>query len=258
MRLLTNLLSMFRNIPPVTKNLLILNVLFYLGSLLLSSKGYDMNNLLGTHYFGTVFFEPYQVITHMFMHSLVDPMHIIFNMLLLFMFGAHLERIWGAKRYFIFYIASGLGAYILYSSIGVYNIFELKNAIIADGYDLTELNHQIAAQNFEAIKIHSDASQIIIQQYVDYNFSTLVGASGAIFGLLAGFALLFPNTELMLIFPPIPVKAKYLIGGYIAFEIYNSIYKPGDTVAHLAHVGGAIVGAILVLVWKKKDRKNFY
>lgn len=248
---------MFGNIPPVTKNLLLLNVLFYIISLVLASKGFDMNNLLGTHYFGTVFFEPYQIVTHMFMHSLVDPMHIIFNMLLLFMFGAHLERYWGAKRYFIFYIASGLGAYILYSSIGVWNIIELKNAILADGYDLDVLNHQIAAQNFESIQLHSDISQQIIQKYVDYNFSTLVGASGAIFGLLAGFAMLFPNTKLMLLFPPIPIKAKYLIGGYLAFEVYNSIYKPGDTVAHLAHVGGAIVGIILVLIWKK-DRKNFY
>lgn len=249
---------MFQNLPPVTKNLLLLNILFYIGSLVLSSKGIDMNNILGTHYFGTVYFEPYQIVTHMFMHSLNDFMHILFNMLLLLMFGAHLEKIWGAKRYFIFYIASGLGAFALYNAIGAWQIIELQNLIVADGYDLDILNHQIESGNLESIQLNSETSQTIVQSYVNFNYSTLVGASGAIFGLLAGFALLFPNTELMLLFPPIPVKAKYLIGGYLAFEIYSSIYRSNDSIAHLAHVGGAVVGIILVLIWRRKDRKNFY
>ncbi|MBL1279163.1 MAG: rhomboid family intramembrane serine protease [Fluviicola sp.] len=221
-----------------------------------------MIDILGTHYFGTVFFEPYQIITHMFMHSMTDFMHILFNMLLLFMFGAHLEKIWGAKRYFIFYIACGLGSFALYNGIGVWQILELKNQIIAQGYDITSLNHQIVANNFEAVNLyartHPELNTETVQTYINFNNSNLAGASGAIFGLLAGFAILFPNTKLMLLFPPIPIKAKYLIGGYIAFEVYSSIYKPGDTIAHLAHVGGAVVGIILVLIWKKKDRKNFY
>ncbi|MGY8927990.1 MAG: rhomboid family intramembrane serine protease, partial [Flavobacteriales bacterium] len=103
---------------------------------------------------------------------------------------------------------------------------------------MADLDFKIADKDFNQIELLSNQSEKIIQSYVDLTYSSLVGASGAIFGLLAGFALLFPNTELMLIFPPIPVKAKYLIGGYLAFEIYNSVFNSGDTIAHLAHVGG--------------------
>ena len=115
---------MLNNLPPVTKNLLLLNILFYVVSLFLASNGIDVSQKLGSHYFNSILFEPYQVVTHMFMHSLTDFFHILFNMLLLVMFGAHLERVWGAKRYFIFYFACGFGALILYNSIGVW-----KNSI---------------------------------------------------------------------------------------------------------------------------------
>ncbi len=258
MKSVKNSYKMFNNIPPVTKNLLILNILFFLATLVLGSKGIDLTVILGTHYMGTASFEPYQIITYMFMHSPSNFMHILFNMLLLVMFGSHLERIWGAKRYFIFYIASGLGAFFLYNGVAFIQIMELKRLIVADGYDLTVLDHQITSGALETIQLHSARSQQIVQEYVNYTQSTMLGASGAVFGLLAGFAVLFPNTELMLLFPPIPIKAKYLIGGYIAFEVYNSFSQPGDSVAHLAHVGGAIVGIVLVLIWRKKDRQNFY
>ena len=108
------------------------------------------------------------------------------------------------------------------------------------------------------INLLSDNSQYLLDNYFKYNYSTMLGASGALFGVLAGFALLFPNTELMLIFPPIPIKAKFLIGGYIALEIFQSIKNPHDQIAHLAHVGGAIVGIIIILIWRRTDRKNFY
>ncbi|MDP5098655.1 MAG: rhomboid family intramembrane serine protease [Crocinitomicaceae bacterium] len=249
---------MFRNIPPVTKNLLLLNIMFFVVSVVLAQNGTDISRMLGAHYFNSFLFQPFQIVTHMFMHSITDFFHILFNMLLLVMFGGHLERIWGSKRYFIFYIACGLGAIVLYNSIGMFQIYELKNALVADGYDLRILNNQLAAENFDSIQIHSFASQELLQEYINLSFSTLVGASGAVFGLLAGFAMLFPNTELMLLFPPIPIKAKYLIGGYLAFEIYSSIYRSGDQIAHLAHVGGAVVGIIIILIWRKRDRSNFY
>ncbi len=249
---------MFRNIPPVTKNLLLLNIMFFVVSIVLAQNGNDISRMLGAHYFNSFLFQPFQIVTHMFMHSITDFFHILFNMILLIMFGGHLERVWGSKRYFIFYIACGLGAIVLYNSIGMFQIYELKNALIADGYDLRILNNQLSAENFESIQIHSEASQELLQNYINLSFSTLVGASGAIFGLLAGFAMLFPNTELMLLFPPIPIKAKYLIGGYLAFEVYSSIYRSGDQIAHLAHVGGAVVGIIIILIWRKRDRTNFY
>ena len=248
---------MFNNLPPVTKNLLILNVLFYVVSLFLASNGIDLNQKLGSHYFNSILFEPYQVVTHMFMHSLTDFFHILFNMLLLVMFGAHLERVWGAKRYFIFYFACGFGALILYNSIGVWKIMEINQALIADGFDMTVLKSKVLQGSFEYIQ-YTNQSEQLVKAYASMIYSSMAGASGAIFGLLAGFALLFPNTQLQLLFPPIPIKAKYLIGGYLAFEIYSSFSRPDDQIAHLAHVGGAIVGAILIITWRKTDRQNFY
>lgn len=247
---------MFNNIPPVTKNILLINVTLYIVSLVLVGQGIDLFGLLSAKYFNSLFFDPYQIVTHMFMHSEADFFHLFFNMFALFMFGSHLERIWGGKRFFIFYIASGLGAVILYNSIGVWQIMELKQQLIGMGYDIDLINVRLLEGEPEKIEILNGTFSAL-QSYANYNWSSMVGASGAIFGLLAGFAILFPNTELMLLFPPIPIKAKYLIGAYMVFEIYSCIYKPGDNVAHLAHVGGAIVGAAFVLYWRKKG-KNFY
>lgn len=250
--------SFLNNIPQVTKNLLILNVLLYILYHVLASKGIDLGQYLGAHYFNSSLFQPYQVITHMFMHSIQDFTHILFNMLLLVMFGSHLERLWGPKRFFIFYFASGLGAFVLYNSIGVWELMELKKMIVSMGYDMDVLNHKITNGYFDQIELLTPDSNAILQRYVDLTYSNMVGASGALFGVLAGFAVLFPNTELMLLFPPIPIKAKYLIGAYLIFEIYSSIKMVNDQVAHLAHVGGAIVGIILVLVWRRTDRQNFW
>ncbi len=248
---------MFNNIPPVTKNLLLINITLYVVSMVLLNSGIDLFNLLSGRYFNSVFFEPYQVVSHMFMHSDTDFFHVLFNMFALFMFGSHLERLWGAKRFFIFYVASGLGAFILYNSIGVWQIMELKQQLVGLGYDMSEIKVRLLEGRPDKIKVIGDTLPTL-QAYADFNWSRLVGASGAIFGLLAGFAILFPNTELRLLFPPIPVKAKYLIGAYIAFEIYSSIYNSNDQIAHLAHVGGAIVGAAFVLYWRRADRSNFY
>jgi rhomboid-like protein len=179
-------------------------------------------------------------------------------MLILLMFGAHLERLWGAKRFFIFYISCGLGAFALYNAMGVMELHNLKTQLISTGYDIHTLNHQIVTNNLTGVKLLSENSQFLLENYIKYNYSTMLGASGALFGVLAGFAFLFPNTELMLIFPPIPIKAKYLIGGYIALEIFQSLKNPHDQIAHLAHVGGAIVGIIILLIWRRTDRKNFY
>lgn len=248
---------MFRNIPNVTKNLLLLNILFYISSLMMQSNGIPVYEYLSGRYLNSPYFEPYQVITHMFMHSPGDIFHILFNMLLLVMFGSHLERIWGAKRYFIFYVACGLGAFFLYNSIGVWQLMQLKQELVSYGYNISKLNNQILDPSVTSFEVLSETSRSTLKSYLSYSNSSLVGASGAIFGLLAGFAILFPNTELMLLFPPIPIKAKYLIGGYLAYEVYKSIYQTNDHIAHLAHVGGAVVGIIMVLYWRRYG-KNFY
>ena len=251
-------MNFFNNLPQVTKNILILNILFYVAALVISSKGIDATNLLGVHYVNSPLFKPYQIVTHMFMHDLSSPFHIFFNMFLLVMFGAHLERVWGHKRFFIFYIAAGLGAFALYNGIGVYQLMQAKSELYRLGVDPNMFLEQIKkADNYNLIfndpRIDGPANI-----YQNMSKSVMVGASGALFGLLAGFAMLFPNTELMLLFPPIPVKAKYLIGAYLLFEIYSSFYGRNDQIAHLAHVGGAIVGIVLVLIWRKTDRQNFY
>ncbi len=262
---------MFNSTPAVTKNLLLLNVTLYIVSLVLETQGIPVSDYLSGHYMNSVLFEPYQIVTHMFMHSLTDPFHIIFNMFLLVMFGGHLERVWGSKRYFIFYIACGFGAFVLYNSIGVWQIMQLKNEIVAQGWDLVEINTRIIETknlnlygmsyvefyskfNIGIGELNSLNNIDLLPDYYGKVRSQLVGASGAIFGLLAGFAILFPNTQLMLLFPPIPINAKYLIGGYLIYEIYNSIFVTNDHIAHLAHVGGAIVGIIIVLIWRKQRK----
>ncbi|NRA10680.1 MAG: rhomboid family intramembrane serine protease [Crocinitomicaceae bacterium] len=265
--------NLFENMPAVTKNLLIINILLFVISLFLAQSGTGLENILEAHYFNSAFFQPYQAITHMFMHSLTDPFHIIFNMLLLVTFGSHLERVWGRKRYFIYYISCGLGAFILYNAIGAWEIMELQSELVAAGNDIEYINRLMAEGklvsgshlNVTFVNKLITAGDLMLppevqetfRTYIEYNYSSLVGASGAVFGLLAGFAMLFPNTELNLMFIPVPIKAKYLIGAYLAFEIYSSFNNSGDNIAHIAHVGGAIVGAVFVLVWKK-DKSNFY
>jgi len=251
-------MSFFANLPQVTKNLLILNVLCFLATLIFTSKGIDVTSLLGGHYINSPHFSPYQVITYMFMHSIHDFTHILFNMLILVMFGAHLERIWGAKRFFIFYFSCGVGAFLLYNSIGAWQLMELKNGLSALGYDIDTLDLKIARGYIQEIRYTNPIDGEMLQAYYNLSVSTMVGASGALFGIMAGFAMLFPNTELMLLFPPIPIKAKYLIGAYLLFEIYASLNSSGDSIAHLAHVGGALVGLGMVLYWKKTDRTNFW
>ena len=256
----------FSSIPQVTKNILILNGLFYLATMVLMSKGIDLISLLGAHYVNSPLFKPFQIITYFFMHSNTDFFHILFNMLMLVMFGSHLERIWGPKRFFIFYIASAIGAFALYNILGVYEIHNLKTAlsssidihfvndIIRESHSHNELINKLLI-NYQYLP---ENTQIQVLKYGLNSYTSMIGASGAVFGIMAAFAYLFPNTELMLLFPPIPVKAKYLISVYFLYELYKSIYMvQGDNVAHLAHVGGAVTGFILVFIWNK-NRKTFY
>jgi membrane associated rhomboid family serine protease len=258
---------MFGDIKPVTKNLLILNIaMFILTVFFQSQKGILLDDTLGAHYIGTPLFQPYQLVTHFFMHA--DILHIFMNMYVLMIFGSFLERLWGPKRFFYVYVASALGAYLLYAGVGFFQIMEMKK-VIGDEHIIAGINGIIKEYGRSEAAVNelnqflspiqmSYAQNDAIQSYISKSFVPMVGASGAIFGLMAAFAILFPNTELRLIFPPIPVKAKWLIGGYFVFELYSSFQNnEGDNVAHLAHVGGAVVGAILVLIWRRTG-KNFY
>jgi len=233
---------------PVVKNLLILNVLFFVAQFAVP----DIMVNLRLYPVSSEAFEPWQLATHFFMHSTEGLMHIFFNMFALVMFGTQLERVWGAKRFLIYYIATAFGAALLHLLV---NYLRLESLM--------------AETPLEYIEMVKDQGLDIIltgQNWVDPTLSSLnglmntpvVGASGAVFGLLAAFGYLFPNTELYLMFIPVPIKAKYFVLGYAAIELFSGISNnPNDNVAHFAHLGGALVGIIIVLIWQKKNNTMY-
>lgn len=241
----------FRNIPPVVKNLLIINGLLYLATILLQSKGIDLAEILGLHYWKSAGFYPHQLVTYMFMHSSSDFTHVLFNMFAVWMFGRVLEGVWGSKRFLIFYMVTGVGAGVIQLIVAHLRLMPLisqlppedMNMILNEGYDLIQ-----SGKNW--IGVGGTINGLIN--------GVTVGASGAVFGILLAFGMLFPNTELMLLFPPIPIKAKWFVLGYGALELYSGFANnPTDNVAHFAHLGGMLFGFFLIQYWKK-DRGSFY
>jgi len=197
----------FGSIPPVVKNLLIINGLVFLAQYVFEGQGIQLGNWGALWGVGTGNFKVWQLITYQFMHGSIG--HIFFNMLTLWMFGSTLENFWGSGRFLVFYIVCGIFAGI---------------------------------------------AQLIMQSN-----GVALGASGSIMGLMAAFAYLFPNTEMLFIFFPIPIKAKYMIPGFMALDLFGGISpQAGDNVAHWAHLGGALTGLIIVIIWNKTNRKNFY
>jgi membrane associated rhomboid family serine protease len=246
--------SFLNNIPQVTKNLLIINVLLFLITFFFHTRGIVLEQILGAHYVNSPLFEPYQVVTHFFMHA--NLAHIAFNMFALVTFGGFLERLWGPKRFFILFVGAAIGAFALYNAIGVYQIIELKQQLQARGLDVDSINNLMKEGRYWVIE--DPGLKALQERYLDMCRTPMLGASGGVFGVLAAFVILFPNTQLMMLFFPVPVKAKYLIGGYILLELVLSFQQiEGDTTAHLAHVGGAIIGAALVLIWRR-NKTHFY
>lgn len=236
------------NITPVVKNLLIINVIFFLASMFFETQGIDLAEILGAHYFNSPNFKIWQPITYMFMHA--NVMHIFFNMFGLYMFGSILENHWGSKRFLNFYLITGLGALALQWGVQAFELYQVTGSVIDQGNLPLDLlaRRQFNPQLFSEI----DSSKI-----ASVYFGTMVGASGAVFGIMTAFAVLYPNLELMLMFIPVPVKAKYFIPGYIVLELFLGISKiEGDSVAHFAHIGGALIGFILVKLWRNKS--NYY
>ncbi|NOU58904.1 rhomboid family intramembrane serine protease [Marinifilum caeruleilacunae] len=235
------------NLPPVVKNLLIINVILLLATYVVQSKfGIDLKQHMGLYYPGSDFFRPHQIFTHMFMHG--DLTHLFFNMFALFMFGRVLESVWGPKRFLSFYLITGLGAAFLHLLV---SFIEYKVAISSLGPEQLEYFKELAAQG-------KYIPGTVSEKVTSIMYAPTVGASGAVFGILLGFGMLFPNTELMLIFPPIPIKAKYFVIGYGAIELYLAfLNRPGDNIAHFAHLGGMIFGYILIKYWQKNSNR-FY
>lgn len=227
----------FQSLPVVTKNILIINILLFASTWFLEvTKGIDLTNILGLHYPLAKDFRPYQFITYMFMHG--NLMHIFFNMYAVFMFGGILENVLGPKRFLNYYLITGLGAALI--QLLVYHI---QLGPIIDNYNTAIFN----------AKDH--VIQGLLKERKDdfLNSLVVVGASGSLFGLLLAFGMLFPNSELMLLFIPIPIKAKYFVAGYGAIELLSGLNNnPADNVAHFAHLGGMLFGFILLLIWRIK------
>jgi membrane associated rhomboid family serine protease len=237
----------FANIPPVVKNLLIINIIFYIAMFALRPY-FDMELYFSAYYFGSPLFKPWQIITYMFMHSSSDFMHILFNMFALYSFGPILEGVLGSKRFFNFYFLTGIGAYLLNMGWHAAEIHAATGAFIVPNV------HLGYADAFMAYGDQVQAEHL----YGLYN-GGMVGASGAIFGILVGFGMLFPNLELMIMFIPVPVKAKYIIPVYIVLELFLGVKQySGDSVAHFAHLGGALIGFLLIKIWGVKRPNNFY
>lgn len=251
-------MNFLRNIPGVTKNLLIINVILFLGTMLLQSRSVDLYDVLSMHYFQSVAFQPFQIITSMFMHGSFG--HIFFNMFALLMFGATLERVWGPKRFLTYYFITGIGAALLHMGVQYLEIQEvLAQLVESSNGTREEIIEFINTRGLEVVQGGRYYPDDPLMTQAIYQFhGRVVGASGAIYGLLLAFGMLFPNTELMLLFFPVPIKAKYFIPGLMALELFLGVQQYSwDNIAHFAHLGGALFGFIIIMIWKK-SRKNLY
>ena len=218
--------------PPVTQNLIIINALCWLASLVLSRFKVDLIDLAGLHFPGTHSFQWFQPITYMFLHDTHSFAHIFFNMFAVFMFGRSIEATWGPRRYLIFYLVSGIGAALVQEAVWYFQI-----QAVAANYGFSVM--QMVAMN-------PSANQLVT-----------IGASGAVFGVLLAFGMLFPDVPLYVMFVPIPIKAKYFVIFYGLVELFMGVANfRGDNVAHFAHLGGMLFGLLMILYWRKKDRSN--
>jgi membrane associated rhomboid family serine protease len=240
----------FFGLPPAVKNLIMLNVLMLLAYYAAASVfGVDLNSILGLYFPKSDRFMPVQIITHIFMHG--GFLHLFFNMYALFIFGQVLEVTWGSKRFLIYYLVTGLGAALTHEAVIAFQYY-----------------HLVQNLDPESVRMVLDQGTALYQQGQGFSDSTMlelqlllntptVGASGAVFGVLLAFGVLFPNTQLLLLIPPMPIKAKYLVIGYGAIELYLAVTQPGSNIAHAAHLGGMLFGYILIRYWRKSTN-TFY
>ena len=240
-----------RSLPDIVKQLIIINVLFFLGSMSLGNTAYD---LLALHYPQNPKFVPWQVVTHMFMHGSIN--HILFNMFGLWMFGGTLAQIWGRNKFLFFYLSTGLGAAALQLGINYFQISTVVGQLVEAGYSATAFTETLQSGQYNTAWLNVISQTELNQLLASFNMS-MVGASGALYGILVAFAFLFPNTELMIIFLPIPIKAKYFVPILLASDLFFgfSSYSLGP-IAHFAHLGGAVTGFIMMWYWKKQQFNN--
>lgn len=237
------------NWPPVTKNLIIINVLIWLVEYLF--PGFAERGMLkygALHLIGSSDFNPMQLFTYMFLHAPRTPMHVLFNMFSLWMFGRMMEQVWGSKRFLIYYLVCGVGAALVQEAVWA---LTWEHDYISGIAKLNGMTYDHMKDIVEKAAAAGDGR--FIRGMAEFKSDMLtVGASGAVFGILLGFAFMFPNLPLYLFFIPIPIKAKYMVAGYAVLEFFLGVGRAADSVAHFAHLGGMIFGLILLLYWKKK------
>jgi membrane associated rhomboid family serine protease len=266
--------SRFEILPIVIKNLLIINVLFFLAENVRGDEGEQViYNLLALHHVKSPLFQPWQLVTHLFLHA--NFMHLFGNMFGLWMFGSVLENLWGPKRFLTFYFLCGIGAALIHLTSLWFEYHGLLNDFMylklhpseENIVDYLTRHGSLLSSRVDNFQEHLSAvTSTNLQQVVNYVSDATnaviseptLGASGAVFGVLAAFVYLFPNTYIYLYFF-VPVKAKWMGLFYFGYELFQAIQNSaGDNVARWAHVGGGLVGFLLVLTWNKKNRRNFY
>ena len=238
-------------ITEIVKHLLIINIIFFFASSVLGEIMYD---LFAMHYPNNPNFFIWQPITHMFMHG--DLTHIMFNMFGLWMFGTPLEQMWGKQKFIFFYISAGLGAVLLQTIIYHIDVLSVNKILSEYGLSKGEIDLFYETGRLNTSLIQSIGEDRLFSGIQSFK-ALMVGASGALYGILVAFAMLFPNVQLMLLFPPIPVRAKYLVPILILFDLFFGFtsYSVGP-IAHFAHIGGAITGFIMMWYWKKNNFNN--
>jgi len=235
----------FSHLPEVVKNLLIINGLFFLATWTLENQGIDLTKMFALHQFQSPDFEPWQLITHMFMHDSRSFSHLFFNMLTLWMFGKTLENMWGGKRFLTYYMITGFGAALIYVGYIQFQIHDMSS-------NMSIIQMESINQSKSVIDNIVVPTTYEMQRLYNLINIPMVGASGAVYGLLLAFGMLFPNSLIYLYFA-IPIKTKYFVAGIGILALWNGIgNNPGDNVAHFAHLGGMIFGIILLKYWKKK------
>ena len=237
-----------RGISDLIKHLVIINVIFFFSTFIFGNIVYD---LFALHYFENEKFEYWQLLSHMFMHGNIN--HILFNMFGLWMFGSPLEKMWGKNKFLFFYISAGLGAAALQMIMYYVQFSSISDQIIQLGYGTDSINKLLNEGLYDPRILEVVNESDLIDLIRNYN-SSMVGASGAIYGILVAFALIFPNSELFILFLPFPIKAKFLVPILILGDIFFgfSSYSVGP-IAHFAHIGGALTGFLIMWYWKKNQ-----
>ena len=237
--------------PSIITQLLVINLIFFIGSQFSYSISRDIFSLF---YFENDKFLYSQLVTHMFMHG--NIMHLAFNMLALWMFGSTLVSIWGKNKFLFFYFSCGIGAAILQNYSNYVNVNSFMNILSDASFSQQQIVSILKTATYPTYMLDFISESEILSAYSDFN-TPMIGASGAIYGIVVAFSFMFPNTKLMLLFPPVPVKAKYLVPGLIVVDLFFGLTSASiGSIAHFAHIGGAITGLLMMLYWKKSQFNN--